>query len=122
MWRSEPQMPVASTLTTASSGVSGSGSGRSSSATRPGSWNVTARIGWLAALPGGPHQHLVHGDAARGGDRVEDRLRDVVRLERLADLLAHPLDRVDHHRVLVVVLELGRDEARLDHRDLHVRG
>src|ERR671934_1153154 len=43
MCRSEPQIPVASTLTTASSGAAGSGSGRSSTRTSPGSWKVTAR-------------------------------------------------------------------------------
>src|SRR3954453_10769159 len=44
MWRSEPQTPVASTRTTASSGASSSGSGRSSSLTSPGAWKVTACI------------------------------------------------------------------------------
>src|SRR6266576_2472689 len=42
MWRSEPQIPVASTRTTASSGAVGSGSGRSSTRTSPGAWKVTA--------------------------------------------------------------------------------
>src|SRR5947208_1493159 len=43
MWRSDAQIPVASTLTTASSGAIGSGSGRSSRRTSPGPWKVTAR-------------------------------------------------------------------------------
>src|SRR4051812_26262212 len=45
MWRSEPQTPVASTRTRASSAASSSGSGRSSTRTSPGAWKVTARIG-----------------------------------------------------------------------------
>src|SRR5947208_782617 len=42
MWRSEPQIPVASTRTTASSEAVGWGSGRSSTRTSPGAWKVTA--------------------------------------------------------------------------------
>src|SRR3954470_18445511 len=42
MCRSDPQMPVASTRTTASSRASSSGSGRSSTRTSPGAWKVTA--------------------------------------------------------------------------------
>ena len=45
MWRSEPQTPVASTRTIASSRSISSGSGRSSSATSPGAWKVTACMG-----------------------------------------------------------------------------
>src|SRR6266550_640219 len=45
MWRSDPHIPDASTRTTASSGASGSGSGRSSRATSPGAWKVTACTG-----------------------------------------------------------------------------
>src|SRR3954454_1058126 len=48
MCRSEPQTPDASTRTTASSAAIGSGSGRSSMATRPGSWKVTASMAGLA--------------------------------------------------------------------------
>ncbi len=66
----------------------------------------------LALLPAGPHQHLVDATCVGRGDRVEDRLGDVLGCERLADLLAHLLDRVDDHRVGVVALQLGRDEAR----------
>src|SRR5919108_4856364 len=44
MCRSEPQTPVASTRTMASSGASSRGSGRSSTRTSPGAWKVTARI------------------------------------------------------------------------------
>src|SRR5687767_10178428 len=44
MWRSEPQMPVASTRTIAELGPSSSGSGFSSTRTSPGAWKVTARI------------------------------------------------------------------------------
>src|ERR687895_756921 len=53
MWRSDPQMPEASTATTASSGAIGSGSGRSSTSTRPGSWKVTAstRVALRARRP-----------------------------------------------------------------------
>src|SRR5215211_6732183 len=45
MCRSEPQTPVASTRTTASSAASRSGSGRSSTRTSPGAWKVTACMG-----------------------------------------------------------------------------
>src|SRR5215208_102337 len=44
MCRSEPQTPVASTRTTASSRSISSGSGRSSTCTSPGAWKVTACI------------------------------------------------------------------------------
>src|SRR5258706_13309252 len=44
MWRPEPQMPVASSRTAASSCAWSSGSGPSSTSTRPGSWNVTASM------------------------------------------------------------------------------
>src|SRR6266516_8094506 len=44
MWRSEPQMPLASTRTIASSGASSSGSLTSSTCTSPGAWKVTALI------------------------------------------------------------------------------
>src|SRR4051794_15544012 len=56
MCRSEPQTPVASTRTTASSRSISSGSGRSSSWTSPGAWKVTACMGparyRVAAVPG----------------------------------------------------------------------
>src|SRR5919197_1854430 len=45
MCRSEPQTPVASTRTIASSRARSSGSGRSSNRTSPGAWKVTACIG-----------------------------------------------------------------------------
>src|SRR5918999_3147770 len=45
MCRSDPQTPVASILTIASSGALSSGSGFSSTRTSCGAWNVTARIG-----------------------------------------------------------------------------
>src|SRR6266511_1834032 len=45
MWRSEPQIPLASTRTIASSGASSSGSGTSSTWISPGAWKVTARMG-----------------------------------------------------------------------------
>ena len=45
MCRSEPHTPVASTRTIASSRSISSGSGRSSTRTSPGAWNVTACIG-----------------------------------------------------------------------------
>src|SRR5919108_2384810 len=48
MCRSEPQTPVASTRTTASSRARSRGSGRSSTRTSPGAWKVTACMG-----PGG---------------------------------------------------------------------
>src|SRR5215207_4690668 len=45
MWRSEPQIPLASTRTSASSTAPISGSGLSTIRTSPGAWNVTARTG-----------------------------------------------------------------------------
>src|SRR5919108_3219249 len=44
MCRSEPQIPLASTRTIASSGASNSGSATSSTRTSPGAWKVTARM------------------------------------------------------------------------------
>src|SRR5436305_12716232 len=63
MCRSEPQTPPASTVITASSGAIGSGSGRSSSSTRPGSWKVTASIGTS-----------LYGSAAQQGRRPVTRV------------------------------------------------
>ena len=45
MCKSEPHTPDASIRTIASSAPVSSGSGTSSTATLPGAWNVTARIG-----------------------------------------------------------------------------
>src|SRR5688572_15803000 len=45
MWRSDPQTPLASTRTMASSGPVSSGSTTSSTRASPGPWKVTARIG-----------------------------------------------------------------------------
>jgi hypothetical protein len=38
------------------------------------------------------------------GDRVENRLRDVLGVQRLADLLGELLHRLDHERIGVVAL------------------
>ena len=81
---------------------------------------VTAQVS-AAARRLGPDEDLVDADVLRLADRVDDRVGDVLGLEHLADLLAHLLDRLDHHRVLVVALELGVDEARLDAGDADVR-
>src|SRR5262245_41497893 len=54
MWRSEPQIPLASTLTIASSASISSGSGTSSTRTSPGAWKVTARIARAYERIGGP--------------------------------------------------------------------
>src|SRR5688500_7919617 len=103
MCRSEPHTPVASTCTIASSGASSSGSGRSSTRTSPGAWNVTAFIVALSpSLACRPHEHLVDRDALRAAHGIQDRLGDVARLEGLADLLPHVLDRVQHHRMGVM--------------------
>src|SRR6187397_849734 len=107
MWRSEPHTPVASTCTIASSGAISSGSGRSSTRTSPGAWNVTAFIAAASPLLAcGAHEHLVDRNALGSAHRVEDRLRDVLRHERLADLLAELLRGLDHHRMGVVAQQL----------------
>src|SRR5436190_17201136 len=91
MWRSEPQIPDASTRTTASSGASGSGSGRSSMATSPGPWNVTActashptseqRRGAIALLA-----PLLPQRVDRPKDAVEsDRRRPLERASRMVE-------------------------------------
>src|SRR5436190_2984272 len=67
MWRSEPQIPVASTRTTASSSATGVGSGRSSTRTSPGAWKVTART--AASIESAPRPRL-RARAARFARRV----------------------------------------------------
>src|SRR4051812_48897197 len=51
MCRSEPQIPLASTRTSASSAAPISGSGFSSIRTSPGAWKVTARIAPNRTVP-----------------------------------------------------------------------
>src|SRR5215207_4011955 len=63
MWRSEPQIPLASTLTSASSAAPSSGSGFSSTRTWLGAWKVTARISARTVSP--PRR-----GAPSGGDRL----------------------------------------------------
>ena len=50
------------------------------------------------------------------GDRVDDRVAMSAASSTLP-ILAHLLDLLDHHRVLVVALELRVDEAGLDAGD-----
>src|SRR5689334_14301362 len=57
MWRSEPQIPLASTRTSASSAATSSGLGFSSIRTCSGAWKVTARM--PATLPGRAPAELV---------------------------------------------------------------
>src|SRR5262245_10969254 len=65
MWRSEPQIPLASTRTIASSGEVISGSGTSSTRTSPGAWKVTARM--AGAYRRAPIR------SGRGGGRPKER-------------------------------------------------
>src|ERR1043166_7406541 len=94
MWRSEPQTPVASTRTTASSGASSSGSGRSSTATSPGAWKVTARIVSPARLLAEPAL-----------ERPPERFVDTV--------------KVDARRVEQVLVRDAAERAHDRHRDRH---
>src|SRR5215207_10472204 len=64
------------------------------------------RSGGSASLAGRPHDHLVDAHVRRPRDGVDDRVRDVLRLEHLADLLARARHRPDDNRVRVVALEL----------------
>src|SRR5689334_4798985 len=86
MWRSEPQMPLASTRTIASSGASSSGSATSSIWTSPGAWKVTALIapepmrgsayGYREVASGADHRLL---DRDRQGDGRAPRRRRLAR-------------------------------------------
>src|SRR2546423_9542444 len=132
MWRSEPQMPDASTFTTASSEASGSGSGRSSSATLPGSWKVTAciaptlwsgRRGRECASPEQRRhavallaQRVEYRDHVLRSDRAPplDRPARVVQPERHArvDVVRRPDPLADRERRLVH--QLGGDPAQYE--------
>src|SRR5215216_4675743 len=74
----------------------------------------------LASLPGGSDHELVHADVRRTSHRVEDRVRDVVSVQHLADLLSRALHRLADERVRVVALQLRLDEARRHGRDADV--
>src|SRR4051794_11990125 len=79
MWRSEPQIPVASTRTTASSEAMGSGSGRSSRRTSPGPWKVTARTARedrVRAMAEEPRSALITGCSSGIGRATAERLVD----------------------------------------------
>src|SRR2546423_4393393 len=123
MWRSDPQIPDASTRTTASSGWSGSGSGRSSRATSPGPWKVTActdsnptseqRCGAVALLT-----PLLPQAVDRREDAVEaDRRAPGERAARVAHAELEPRVRVLlgadalAHREAGLVNELADDPA-----------
>src|SRR5215212_904206 len=74
MWRSEPHTPVASTRTIASSRSISSGSGRSSIATSPGAWNVTACMGDARySLAGRGRRVLLAGWRDRYAERAHAR-------------------------------------------------
>src|SRR5689334_12539985 len=83
MCRSEPQTPVASMRTIASRRSSSSGSGRSSTATSPGAWKVTARMPAAAYRP--PARELAPPPdwlaAATGQHHAHDRLADALALQ-----------------------------------------
>src|SRR5664279_6007982 len=66
MCRSEPQMPLASTRTRASSAAVISGSGFSSTRTSLAAWKVTARIGRRERYRSAPGQPRKTGSADRG--------------------------------------------------------
>src|SRR4051812_40636226 len=100
MCRSDPQMPVAWTRTIASSGAWSSGFGRSSTATRPGSWNVTASMRRQArrrrSFPLG--RYLVRRQPAErdGADAVLVEAKVArPRAEQLADAARRTVPRVE---------------------------
>src|SRR4249919_2639590 len=97
MWRSEPQIPVASTRTTASSAAAGSGSGRSSTRTSPGAWKVTARMAAqdrVIAMTGDSRAVLITGCSSGIGRATAEHLAErnwtvyasARRAESIADL------------------------------------
>src|ERR671925_1008390 len=104
MWRSDPQTPVASTRTTASSRARSSGSGRSSSRTSPGAWKVTACMG-----PGG---YPPVGCAAMAGAFYTQDGALLVPTE----LTRGPWDPGAQHAGFLAVL-LGRALERCEPRD-----
>src|SRR5690348_4699615 len=127
MWRSEPQMPLASTQTTTSSAAETSGSGFSSIRTCSGAWKVMARMR-RRTLPA-PNQEspLVDaGDleaaffAADAGGLFDPRLERQLLLEvgRLAvlegDVFA--LEQLDEDLDEAGVELFAGDAAKLDDR------
>src|SRR5438105_107169 len=95
MCRSEPHTPLASMRTTASWGSVGSGSGRSSTLTTPGDWNVTARMRAQDYPRPAQGAHALAGrsavSAGCGGDLaqrprlgIEDEAADVLARGQLA--------------------------------------
>ena len=74
----------------------------------------------VTAVAGRAHEHLVDAHVGRPGDRVEDRVGDVLGLEQVARSARASSRCLDDHRVLVVALKLGVDEAWLYAGDAHV--
>src|SRR3984957_14021197 len=98
MWRSEPQMPLASIATIASSRAASSGSGFSSTRTSPGARNVTALIRRPSCRVGVVFEESGAGLAAETAaepERAERRGRSVA---LLAPLL---VQRVENHQNVV---------------------
>src|SRR5919108_5262325 len=75
----------------------------------------------LAALPGRAHDDLVEADVAGTGHGMEDRLRNVLGREHLADLLSRTIQPGPHDGVQVVPLELRVDVPGGDDGHAHVR-
>src|SRR3954447_15389534 len=79
MWRSEPQIPLASTRTSTSSGEPISGSAFSSTRTSPGAWKVTARTAQedrVRTVAQAPTSVLITGCSSGIGHATAKRLAE----------------------------------------------
>src|ERR1700683_3301724 len=98
MWRSEPQMPLASIATLALSRATSAGAGFSLTRTWPGAWNVTALIWRPSCRVGAVFEESgarLAAQASAEPERAERRGRAVA---LLAPLL---VQRVEHHQHVV---------------------
>ena len=132
MWRSDPQIPLASTLISASSAAAISGSGFSSIRTSLGAWKVTARIRARTvslrqpdAEPTGVLSPCWNPEAVRaavfgaGGDRDPRLERELLLEVRGVDVLEGDVvafDQLDEDLDEFGVELLAGDPAQLDDR------
>src|SRR5436190_13882582 len=112
MCRSEPQMPVASTRTTASSGAIGSGAGTSSIRTCLGAWKVTARISRYIHGPLSTHPCAQPALQRVPQLAVDDVEIHAARVEEV--LIGDPAEGADHSHGKAPGVDVGAHLPRLD--------